>query len=119
MTPYKDVTDLPESVQKNLPKHAQKIYMEAFNNAWEEYAKPKDRRGDASREETGNGRRNSDFRSIKNAESDWLCYIIFILAIVATVVGARGIAGTSMEIAKWLIIAFIVLAVLSALLSFR
>ena len=24
--PYKNVKDLPESVQKNLPEHAQKIY---------------------------------------------------------------------------------------------
>ncbi len=45
--------------------------------------------------------------------------IFFVLALVAAVVGARGIAGISMEIAKWLIIAFIALAVLSALLSFR
>lgn len=50
--PYKNVKDLPESVQKNLPEHAKKIYLEAFNNAWEEYAKPEDRRGGASREET-------------------------------------------------------------------
>ena len=52
LMPYKNVKDLPESVQKNLPEHAQKIYLEAFNNAWEEYAKPEDRKGGASREET-------------------------------------------------------------------
>lgn len=52
LMPYKSVKDLPESVQKNLPEHAQKIYLEAFNNAWEEYAKPGDRKGGASREET-------------------------------------------------------------------
>ncbi len=50
--PYKDVKDLPERVRENLPKHAQEIYLEAFNNAWEQYAKPEERRGDASREET-------------------------------------------------------------------
>ncbi len=50
--PYKDLKDLPERVQENLPKHAQKIYLEAFNNAWDQYAKPEERRGDASREET-------------------------------------------------------------------
>ncbi|WP_418771356.1 DUF1328 family protein [Halorientalis halophila] len=36
-----------------------------------------------------------------------------ILAIVAGVLGAGGVAGLSMDIAKWLIIAFIILAVLS------
>jgi cation transport regulator len=50
--PYKDVKDLPESVRDNLPKHAQEIYLEAFNNAWDQYAKPEARRGSASREET-------------------------------------------------------------------
>jgi len=44
--------DLPVSVRANLPKHAQEIYLEAFNNAWDQYADPEDRRGDASREET-------------------------------------------------------------------
>ena len=32
--------------------HAQDIYKEAFNSAWDEYTDPKDRRGDADREET-------------------------------------------------------------------
>ena len=49
---YKNKKDLPESVKDNLPKHAQEIYREAFNSAWEEYKDSKDRRGDASREET-------------------------------------------------------------------
>ena len=31
--PYKTLSDLPESVRKHLPKHAQEIYLEAFNNA--------------------------------------------------------------------------------------
>lgn len=50
--PYKDIDDLPESVQDNLPKHAQEIYLAAYNNAWDEYKSPKDRAGDTSREET-------------------------------------------------------------------
>lgn len=50
--PYQKVRDLPESVRDNLPEHAQKIYMEAFNSAWEEYDEPEERRGDATREET-------------------------------------------------------------------
>lgn len=49
--PYERIIDLPESVRNNLPKHAQEIYKEAFNNAWEQYADPEDRRGNASREE--------------------------------------------------------------------
>ena len=49
--PYDSITDLPDSVRNNLPKHAQEIYKEAFNNAWEQYADPEDRRGNASREE--------------------------------------------------------------------
>jgi cation transport regulator len=39
-------------VRENLPKHAQEIYIAAFNSAWEEYKDPKERRGKASREET-------------------------------------------------------------------
>lgn len=49
--PYDRISDLPESVQNNLPKHAQEIYKEAFNNAWDQYDEPGERRGGASREE--------------------------------------------------------------------
>ncbi|MDR9497977.1 MAG: ChaB family protein [Hydrogenovibrio sp.] len=49
--PYKTIQQLPDSVKDNLPKEAQTIYKEAFNNAWDEYADPKDRRDDASQEE--------------------------------------------------------------------
>ena len=35
--PYDKLSDLPESVKDNLPKHAQEIYRAAFNSAWEEY----------------------------------------------------------------------------------
>jgi cation transport regulator len=50
--PYATIKDLPDSVRENLPKHAQEIYIAAFNSAWEEYKDPKERRGKASREET-------------------------------------------------------------------
>lgn len=50
--PYNKLSELPESVRDNLPKHAQEIYHEAYNSAWEQYKDPDDRRGDASREET-------------------------------------------------------------------
>ena len=50
--PYDKISELPDSVKDNLPKHAQEIYKEAFNSAWSEYDKPDERRGNASREET-------------------------------------------------------------------
>lgn len=49
---YKKIQELPDSVRDNLPKHAQEIYMEAYNSAWDQYDQPEERRGDASREET-------------------------------------------------------------------
>jgi cation transport regulator len=45
--PYKSTADLPDRVRDKLPRHAQEIYLEAFNNAFDEYAE----RGD-EREET-------------------------------------------------------------------
>lgn len=45
-----------------------------------------------------------------------LAILFFVLAIVAAVLGAGGIAGMSMDIAKWLVIIFLVLAVLSYVL---
>ena len=41
--PYHDLNDLPESVQKHLPKHAQEIYRAAFNSAWDEYGHDEER----------------------------------------------------------------------------
>lgn len=49
--PYKTISDLPDSVRSHLPKHALEIYKEAFNSAWEEYASPEKRKGDATHEE--------------------------------------------------------------------
>jgi cation transport regulator len=34
--PYKSIQELPESVRKHLPKHAQEIYRAAYNSAWGE-----------------------------------------------------------------------------------
>ena len=50
--PYKKVSDLPDSVKNNLPKHAQEIYMEAYNSAWDEYDEPQARRSGTTHEET-------------------------------------------------------------------
>jgi len=50
--PYRSNQDLPDSVKDNLPEHAQAIYREAFNHAWEEYKDPAKRRKGGSQEET-------------------------------------------------------------------
>ncbi len=44
-----------------------------------------------------------------------LAILFFILAIIFAMLGVRGIAGMSMSIAKWLVIIFIILAILSLL----
>jgi cation transport regulator len=49
--PYKSTRDLPGAVRDNLPEHAQDIFKEAFNSAWDEYADPDKRRGHESQEE--------------------------------------------------------------------
>jgi len=49
--PYKNTGELPDSVQDTLPKHAQDIYLAAYNNALEQYEDPKKRQGKASLEE--------------------------------------------------------------------
>lgn len=46
----------------------------------------------------------------------YLAVVFFVLAIVAWILGARGIAGISMEVAKWLVIAFIILAIIALIL---
>lgn len=50
--PYDSNDELPQDVRDALPDHAQEIYREAFNSAWDQYRDPEDREGDASREET-------------------------------------------------------------------
>ena len=50
--PYRSTNELPSSVKHVLPKHAQDIYKEAFNSAFNEYAAPGKRRGDEDQEET-------------------------------------------------------------------
>jgi cation transport regulator len=52
--PYKKLSELPESITDNLPKHAQEIYLSAYNSAWEEYKSTDKRKDGSSREETAN-----------------------------------------------------------------
>jgi cation transport regulator len=49
--PYSSNSELPGSVQNVLPKHAQDIYRESFNSAYDQYKDPDDRKGDVNREE--------------------------------------------------------------------
>jgi uncharacterized membrane protein YtjA (UPF0391 family) len=46
----------------------------------------------------------------------YLGILFFVIALVLGILGVRG-AGISMEIAKWLIIVFIILAILSLILG--
>ena len=46
----------------------------------------------------------------------YLAVLFFVVALILAILGIRG-AGISMEIAKWLIILFVVLAILSLLLG--
>ena len=50
--PYRSINELAESVRNVLPAHAQEIYKEAFNSAYDQYDTPSERRGDEGREET-------------------------------------------------------------------
>lgn len=49
--PYASINELPEGVKNVLPDHAQDIYKEAYNSAYDQYDTPEERRGDDSREE--------------------------------------------------------------------
>jgi cation transport regulator len=52
--PYASVADLPPRIREHLPPLAQEIFLEAFNNAWEQYASPAKRSSSSSLEETAN-----------------------------------------------------------------
>ena len=42
-----------------------------------------------------------------------LAVLFLVLALVAFILGAQGIAGLSMDIAKWLVIIFVILAIIT------
>lgn len=48
----------------------------------------------------------------------WLAIVFFIIALVAYVFGARGVAGMSAGIGRTLLFVFIVLAIIVAIVSF-
>jgi len=45
-----------------------------------------------------------------------LAVLFLILALIAYIMGARGIAGFSMDIAKWLVIIFVIIAIVAFIL---
>ena len=45
-----------------------------------------------------------------------LAVLLLVLALVAYILGARGIAGFSMDIAKWLVIIFVIIAIVTFIL---
>jgi len=47
--PYQAIKDLPASVRKVLPNHAQEIYLAAFNRAWHKFEAQVDREMHAHR----------------------------------------------------------------------
>lgn len=71
--PYQSLSNLPDSVKDNLPKHAQEIYKEAYNSAWDQYKDPEDRRDDASREEVSHRVAWSAVKEkYEKREGDWV-----------------------------------------------
>ena len=69
---YKNNNELPENVNENLPGHAQDIYREAFNSAWDQYDEPDERKGGRSREETSHAVAWSAVKNkYKKEGNDW------------------------------------------------
>lgn len=54
---------------------------------------------------------------MKSVDLIFLAVIFLILALVFYILGAKGVAGFSMEIAKILVIIFIIIAVITFLFS--
>lgn len=47
---YQNITELPSSVTSSLPQDGLKIYLEAFNSAWDTFEDPEKRIGNDDRE---------------------------------------------------------------------
>lgn len=50
------------------------------------------------------------------ADLIYLAIVFLVLALVFFIMGLKGVAGLSMQIAKWLVIIFIIVAVVTFLL---
>ena len=62
--PYHSNEDLPPGVRNHLPLHAQDIFRETFNHAWEQYADPEKRRLGGSQEDAA---RRVAWAAVKNS----------------------------------------------------
>jgi cation transport regulator len=71
---YKSNSELPESVKESLSEHGQDTYREAFNNAWEQYKEPSERKGNESREEVAHKVAWSAVKKIyeKDSKGNWV-----------------------------------------------
>lgn len=71
--PYKSISELPDSVKDNLPHHAQEIYQEAYNSAWEQYDQPQEREEGRDREGTAHAVAwNAVKKKYKKEENRWV-----------------------------------------------
>ncbi|MFP4523338.1 MAG: ChaB family protein [Candidatus Nanoarchaeia archaeon] len=72
--PYNKKSELPDQVKENLPPHAEEIYKEAYNSAWDQYKDPKKRYGTASREEVAHKVAWSAVKKVyeKNQSGKWV-----------------------------------------------
>ncbi len=72
--PYEKLSELPDQVKNVLPGHGQEIYRAAYNNAWDEYRKPTERKGDSTREETAHKVAWAAIKRKykKNEKGDWV-----------------------------------------------
>ena len=50
------------------------------------------------------------------ADLIYLAVVFLVLALVFYILGARGIAGFTMEVARWLVIIFVVVAIITFIL---
>jgi cation transport regulator len=62
------ITQLPDGVKNNLPKHAQEIYKEAFNSAEEQYGEE----GRAHRVAWGAVEQKYEKKYEKNEKGNWV-----------------------------------------------
>lgn len=48
--PYHTIEDLPDEIRDDLPRHAQELYLQAYNEAWRDYDAHKNTRIKTTRE---------------------------------------------------------------------
>lgn len=71
---HRKISSLPEKVRKNLPEGAQRIYLEAYNAAYDQYEKASKRRPDTTQEETASRVAWTAVKTKyeKNNEGEWV-----------------------------------------------